>query len=231
MIATPVYQQQPNEVSRFLKIKPLVFGVLEILTALIGIGFIIWQHFWFHLWSPVFCILTGAVTVSAACKPNPCLVKTAQVFNYVNIATAATSLRVNLVRWGLSLVVLMGCDILALIFSIIIASSSCFCCCRPKSRSDAAVSYMNTNLPVNNIVFVGQLDPSALPQPGSSVLSVMPANYRPVPTAPPAYYVPVPTALPGNYGPVPNAHPANYGPLPTTPPPAYEACVLESRTQ
>ncbi|XP_051514605.1 uncharacterized protein LOC127418195 isoform X2 [Myxocyprinus asiaticus] len=179
MIASAVYQQQQCAVSKFLKIKQMVFGVLEILTALVGLGFTSWQIFWFLSLSSVFFILTGVVTVSAACIRKPCLVKFAQILNYINIAAAATSLRINFIlRW-------------------------------PRSTM---VSYMNTNLPVNNIVFVGQLDPSALPQPGSSVLYMMPANYGPVPTAPPA----------------------NFNQLPTSPPPAYEACVLstpETRTR
>ncbi|XP_051514604.1 uncharacterized protein LOC127418195 isoform X1 [Myxocyprinus asiaticus] len=212
MIASAVYQQQQCAVSKFLKIKQMVFGVLEILTALVGLGFTSWQIFWFLSLSSVFFILTGVVTVSAACIRKPCLVKFAQILNYINIAAAATSLRINFIlRWGVSFVVLVVCDVLVIIFSIIIASSSCSCCCRPKPRS-TMVSYMNTNLPVNNIVFVGQLDPSALPQPGSSVLYMMPANYGPVPTAPPA----------------------NFNQLPTSPPPAYEACVLstpETRTR
>ncbi|XP_052011063.1 uncharacterized protein LOC127663501 isoform X2 [Xyrauchen texanus] len=212
MIASPVYQQQPCEVSQFLKIKPLVFGVLEILTASVALGFTSWQTFWFLSCLPVFFMLTGVVTVSAACIRKPRLVKIAQILNYINIVTAATSLRINFrLHWGMRFVVLVVCDVLVILFSIIIASSSCSCCCRPKSRS-TTVSYMNTNLPVNNIVFVGQPDPSAFSQPGSSVLYVMPANYGPVPTEPPG----------------------NFSQHPTSPPPAYEDCVLyapETRTE
>ncbi|XP_042625784.1 extensin-like [Cyprinus carpio] len=82
---------------------------------------------------------------------------------------------------------------------------------------------MNTDLPVNHIVLMGQPDPSAVVQSISSVMYMLPAppplpNYSPVPTIPPPAYDQVSAAPPPNYSPVPSA-----------PPPAYECEDSQTR--
>ncbi len=94
------------------------------------------------------------------------------------------------------------------------------------------ISYMNSDLPVNHIVLVGQLDPSAMVHSISSAMYVLPAahgsvppvpNYSPVPTIPPPAYDQV-SAAP-NSDQVSAVPPPNYGPVPSTPPPAYEVIM------
>ncbi len=96
------------------------------------------------------------------------------------------------------------------------------------------ISYMNADLPVNHIVLVGQLDPSAMVHSISSAMYVLPAahgsvppvpNYSPVPTIPPPAYDQVSAAPPPNSDQVSAVPPPNYGPVPSTPPPAYEVIM------
>ncbi|KAF4105210.1 uncharacterized protein LOC131553091 isoform X2 [Onychostoma macrolepis] len=243
MITTPFYQQQQYEVSRFLKIKPLALGILEILIALLGLGLTIWNESFFVIWSPVIFIIIGAVTVSAAHTRKPRLVKTSQMLSYVNLAVVTFSLRGHLVYVlatpDVSFYVLVACDILIFIFSLAVAVTSCSCCCRPKS-TPVTFSYVTTDFPVNHIMQMGQPDPSAVAQPVSSFMYVLPAahgsvppaplpNYGHVPNAFPPMYSPVPTTPPSNYDKVSDALPPNYGPVPCAPPPAYEHEDFQTR--
>ncbi|XP_057206236.1 uncharacterized protein si:ch211-175m2.4 isoform X2 [Triplophysa rosa] len=183
MIAYPVYQERPYEVSVFLKTKPQIFAV-----------------------------------------------KTAQALTYINMVVLAISFHYHLVFalvWGVIGIVLMVCDVLVLIFSIVIASASCSCCCRPKSRS-VAVSYMSATVPVNSVGLLNHSDPSASPQPVTSVVYVLPATYGQVPSLPPPNYGLVTPALSANYSLVPTAPPANYNVVPTSPPPAYDQASVFS---
>ncbi len=87
------------------------------------------------------------------------------------------------------------------------------------------ISYMNADLPVNHIVFVGQPDPSAVVQSVSSVMYVLPAAHGSFPPVPLPNYSPVPTIPPPAYDQVSAAPPPNYGPVPSAPPPAYEVIM------
>ncbi|XP_048032120.1 uncharacterized protein si:ch211-175m2.4 isoform X2 [Megalobrama amblycephala] len=233
MITTAIYQQQ-YEVSKFLRIKPMALGILEILIALFGLGLTIWSNIFFLLWSPVIFIIIGAITVLAAHTCKPCLVKSSQILSFVNFAVVAIALRSHLFfTRGVPCFVLISCDILIFIFSIAIASTSCSCCCEPKPRP-VTVSYMNTDLPVNHIVLMGQSDASAMAQPVSSILYMLPAADGQVPSALLPNCSPFLNASPPNYSPVPATPPPTYdqisaallpnnGPVPSAPPPAYEA--------
>ncbi|KAI7801961.1 hypothetical protein IRJ41_019723, partial [Triplophysa rosa] len=229
-IAYPVYQERPYEVSVFLKTKPQIFAVLEMLVSLVMMSLNITSTAYFLLPFPVFFLLTGSVIVLAASKHNVCLVKTAQALTYINMVVLAISFHYHLVFalvWGVIGIVLMVCDVLVLIFSIVIASASCSCCCRPKSRS-VAVSYMSATVPVNSVGLLNHSDPSASPQPVTSVVYVLPATYGQVPSLPPPNYGLVTPALSANYSLVPTAPPANYNVVPTSPPPAYDQASVFS---
>ncbi|XP_073677055.1 uncharacterized protein [Garra rufa] len=228
MITTPLYQYQQYEVSKFLKTKPLVLGILEILLAILAFGLTIWSECYFLLWSPIIFIIIGAITVLAAHTLKPCLVKASQLIGYVNFAIAAFSLRSHII-WvfiagDVSAYILLACDILIFILSLVVAASYCSCCCNPES-TPVVVSCVTTNLPVNQPYL------SAATQPVSSVVYVLPhgsvppaslPNYGPVPFASPPMYSPVPNTPPPNYDKLSDALPPNYGPVPSAPPPAYE---------
>ncbi|XP_016096643.1 uncharacterized protein [Sinocyclocheilus grahami] len=229
MIATPVYQQQQYEVSKFLTTKPLALGILEIFLALLGLCLTVWNESFFLLWSPISFTLTAVITVSAASTCKPCLVKSSQMLSYLNAAAAALSLRFHFYYiWGVSCFLLLACDTLIFIFSVPVALTSCSCCCRPKSRH-VEVSYMNADLPVNHIVLMGQPDSSAVVQSVSSVMYMLLAAHDLVPPAPLPNYSPVPTLPPPAYDQVSAAPPPNYGPVPSAPPPAYEYEDLQTR--
>ncbi|XP_026135669.1 uncharacterized protein LOC113113595 [Carassius auratus] len=223
MPTVPVHQRGQYDVSSFLKVKPLALGILELLLALLGLCLTIWNVHFSLLWSPISFILTGVLTVSAARTCKPCLVKSSQMLSCFNTAAAAVSLRFHFYySWGVICFLLMACDTLILIFSVTVALSFCCCCCRPKSRR-VEISYMNADLPVNHVVFMGQPDPSAVVQSFSSVMYVLPApaplpNYSPVLDIPPPAYDQISAAPPPNYSSVPSA-----------PPPAYEYEDLQTR--
>ncbi|KTF90592.1 hypothetical protein cypCar_00012199 [Cyprinus carpio] len=202
MRTMPVYQQHQYEVSRFLTTKPLALGILEILLALLGLCLTIWNEIFSLFWSPISFTLTGVITVYAANTCKPCL--------------------------GVSCFLLMACDTLIVIFSVTVALTSFSCCCRPKSRH-VEVSCMNTDLPVNHIVLMGQPDSSTVLQSVSSVMYMLPAAHGLVPPAPLPNYSPVPTLPPPPYDQVSAAPPPNYGPVPSAPPPAYENEDLQTR--
>ncbi|XP_055034571.1 uncharacterized protein [Misgurnus anguillicaudatus] len=210
MIAYPVYQQQPYQVTEFLKNKPQIFGLLELLVALVMISFIIWDKYLPFLVTPAFFTLSGIFIFVASCTEKLCLVKTAQAFNYMNMVVVAISFRFHLVFTArITLIVLLVCDALVLILSIAIVAMSCRCCCKSKSR-EIAVSYVTSGMPVNNAVQMNQLDPSAAPQNVTSVVYVLPAGCE------------IPSVPPLQYGTVASAPPGYYSLVPTAPPPAYE---------
>ncbi|XP_056106220.1 uncharacterized protein si:ch211-175m2.4 isoform X2 [Rhinichthys klamathensis goyatoka] len=102
------------------------------------------------------------------------------------------------------------------------------------------VSYMNTDLPVNHIVLMGQPDSSAMAHPGTSVLYMMPTAdgqvspalmpmWGPFSNAPPPNYSPVPITPPPTYDQVTAALLLNNSPVPRAPPPAYEYEDLQAR--
>ncbi|KAA0709151.1 hypothetical protein E1301_Tti013765 [Triplophysa tibetana] len=233
MIAYPAYQELPYEVSVFLKTKPRIFAVLEMLVSLVMMGLTITSTQYFLLPFPVFFILTGSIIVLAASKQNVCLVKTAQAFNYINIVVLTICFRSHLVftlSWGVIGIVLIICDVLVLIFSIVIASASCSCCCRSKSRS-VAVNHVTTAVPVNSVGLLNHSDPSASPQPVTSVMYLLPATYGQVPSLPPPNYGPMMPVPSTYYSPVPTAPPANYNGFPSSPPPAYDQASVFSLPQ
>ncbi|XP_039531255.1 gibberellin-regulated protein 14-like isoform X4 [Pimephales promelas] len=197
MMSTEVYQQQ-YDVSKFLRIKPMAVGILEILIGLSALGLTIWNDRLFLLWSPIVFIIIGALILSAAITCKPRLVKVSKIFSCVNFGVAVFSLYSH--------------------FHILFS--------RP-----VTVSYMNTDLPANNIVLMGQPDCSATAHPGS-VLYTMPtaggqasATLLPIwglfSNAHPPNYIPVPITSPPNYNPVPITSPPNYNPVPITSPPNY----------
>ncbi|XP_039531252.1 sulfated surface glycoprotein 185-like isoform X1 [Pimephales promelas] len=230
MMSTEVYQQQ-YDVSKFLRIKPMAVGILEILIGLSALGLTIWNDRLFLLWSPIVFIIIGALILSAAITCKPRLVKVSKIFSCVNFGVAVFSLYSHFhILFSLSCHLLLLCDILILIFSLAVAATFCPCCCKPKSRP-VTVSYMNTDLPANNIVLMGQPDCSATAHPGS-VLYTMPtaggqasATLLPIwglfSNAHPPNYIPVPITSPPNYNPVPITSPPNYNPVPITSPPNY----------
>ncbi|XP_039531256.1 uncharacterized protein si:ch211-175m2.4 [Pimephales promelas] len=238
MMSTEVYQQQ-YDVSQFLRIKPMAVGILEILIGLLALGLTIWNYRLFLLWSPIVFIIIGALTLSAAHTCKSRLVKFSQILSYLSFGVAAFSLRSHFyITWGVSCFLLMSCDILISIFSLVVAATFCPCCCKPKSRP-VTVSYMNTDLPVNHIVLMGQPDCSATAHPGS-VLYTMPtaggqASAALLPmlglfaNAHPPNYNPVPIAPPPTYEQVTAALLLNNSPVPSVPPPAYEYEDLQAR--
>ncbi|KAL0176670.1 hypothetical protein M9458_029000, partial [Cirrhinus mrigala] len=93
------------------------------------------------------------------------------------------------------------------------------------------VSCVTTNMPVNYVMHMGQPYPSAVAQPASSVMYMLPhgsvlsaplPNYGPVPTASTPMYNSVPNSPPPNYDKLSDAPPPNYSPVPSASPPAYE---------
>ncbi|KAK2902679.1 hypothetical protein Q8A67_007392 [Cirrhinus molitorella] len=142
-------------VSKFLKIRPKVLGALEISIAITMLILTIWTGFLYLLWSCLLSILTGSVTVSAACSRNTCRVRISQFLNCFNAVAAAISIPFHcLDSEGVALILLVFCDALVFIISVIVASSSCDCC-RMKSRH-VSVSCINRDVPYvtdHNIVF------------------------------------------------------------------------------
>ncbi|XP_056626347.1 uncharacterized protein LOC130438445 isoform X2 [Triplophysa dalaica] len=224
MIAYPSYQELPYEVSVFLRTKPQIFALLEMLVSVMMMGLNINTSQYFLLPFPVFFILTGSIIMLAASKQKVCLVKTAQAFNYINIVVLTICFRFHLVFtliMGVIGIILIICDVLVLIFSIVIAAASCSWCCRSKSRS-VAVSHVTIAVPANSVGLLNHSDPSASPRPVTSVMYVLPATYGQVPSLPPPNYGPMTPVPSAYYSPVPTAPPASYNGFPTSPPPAYD---------
>ncbi|KAK9961331.1 hypothetical protein ABG768_009124 [Culter alburnus] len=191
-------------VSKFMKIRPKIMGVLEISLGMVMFVLEIWTGFLFLLWSCLISVLTGSVTILAASKRNKCQVLISQFLNCFNAIAAVISIPFHCVDSdGMTLILLVACDVLVFIISVIVASSSCDCCTK-KSR-DVAVSYINRDVPYmtdNNIVLQGQLGPFAPPP-----------NYEPRP--------------PPNYDAVPSAPPLRYDPGLFEPPPSYSQVLLD----
>ncbi|XP_077086087.1 uncharacterized protein LOC143738081 [Siphateles boraxobius] len=191
--ACPVYitESKPGDapgVTGFLKINPAVLGWLEILTGAVAFGLVFWNYERWFLIPTCYLILNGVVTATAACTRNPCLVVTAQVLNLFNIFSSLTvfiiffllfyvtsSVRVFLApSLGPTEIVFMACNVLALVFSVIIFGTSCCWC---KSRKRLMVIHMS----------------SASPDVVSDVVDQRPAS------SPPSYYSPVPSSDPPAY--------------------------------
>ncbi|XP_026139348.1 uncharacterized protein LOC113115875 isoform X1 [Carassius auratus] len=202
-------------VSKF-QIRPKILGVLEISIAITMLILAIWTGFLYLLWSCLISILTGSVTVLAACTRNTCWVRISQFLNCFNAIAAAISVPFHcLDSDGVTLILLVFCDALVFIISVIVASSSCDCC-RMKSRH-VAVSYIIRDVPYmtdNNIVQPGPFAPDLSP------LQHQP-KYLPSPLAPPPNYHPYPIH-PANYNPSSSAQPPNDHPSPSAPPPIYD---------
>ncbi|KAK9961330.1 hypothetical protein ABG768_009123 [Culter alburnus] len=193
-------------VSKFMKTRPKVMGVLEISSGMVMFVLEIWIGFVFLLWSRLISVLTGSVTILAASKRDKCLVLISQLLNWFNAITAFISFVLHCLGGDAVTIPLVVCDVLVFIISLIVASSSCDCC-RKKSR-DVADSYINRDVPYmtdNNIVLQGQLGPFAPPP-----------NYEPSPPAPPP-----------NYDAVPSPSPLRYDPGLFEPPPSYSQVLLD----
>ncbi|XP_059424380.1 uncharacterized protein si:ch211-135n15.2 isoform X2 [Carassius carassius] len=179
-------------VSKFLKIRPKILGVLEISIGITMLILAIWTGFLYLLWS---CLI----------------VRFSQFLNCFNAIAAAISIPFHcLDSDGVTLILLVFCDALVFIISVIVASSSCDCC-RMKSRH-VAVSYIIRDVPYmtdNNIVQPGPFAPDLSP------LEHQP-KYLPSPLAPPPNY------HPANYNPSSSAQPPNDHPSPSAPPPIYD---------
>ncbi|XP_056626352.1 uncharacterized protein LOC130438446 [Triplophysa dalaica] len=222
MIASQVYEE---EVSKFLKIKTKVLGVLEILVGIVAFVCVLLNGLWPLIVAPVLYILTGFLTFLAASKRNLCLVRTSQTFSFINIFVTTFPLfwfGLIFFFWNVSGIVLMVSCILVLVFSVVVASTSCSCCYRPKSRS-VAVSYMSAAVHANSVGLLNQSDPSASPHPVTSIVYILPSapppNYSPTTSAPPTYYSQDSTAPP-----------TDYNSVPTSPPPPYASCALQNKT-
>ncbi|XP_073703853.1 uncharacterized protein [Garra rufa] len=214
-------------VSKFLKIRPKILGALEISIGITMLILTIWTGFLYLLWSCLITILTGSVTVSAACTRNICRVRISQFLNCFNAIAAALSIPFHcLDSDGVALILLVFCDALVFIISVTVSSSTCDCC-RMKSRH-VSVSYINRDVPYmtdNNIVLQCQQGPFA-PPPNYDP-SVPPPKYSLFPSTPPANYNSSPSAPPPNYDPSPSAPPPNYDPSPSAPPLSYEPDLFE----
>ncbi|XP_050988050.1 uncharacterized protein LOC127178912 isoform X1 [Labeo rohita] len=211
-------------VSKFLKIRPKILGVLEISIGITMLVLTIWTGFLYLLWSCLISILTGTVTVAVACTYNTCRVRISQFLNCFNAIAAAISIPFHcLDSEGVALILLVFCDALVFIISVIVASSSCDCC-RMKSRH-VAVSCINRDVPYmtdNNIVLHGQQGPFAPPPNYDPSPSEPPPKYHPSAFAPPLKHDPYSYTPPANYNPSPSVSSPNDNPSPSAPPPNYD---------
>ncbi|XP_052000262.1 uncharacterized protein LOC127656119 [Xyrauchen texanus] len=194
--APPVYitESKPGDhpgVLGFLKINPAVLGWLEILAGAVAFGLVFWNYERWLLIPVSYLLLTGLITATAACTRNACLVIAAQVLNLLNIFSALAvlmvffllfyimfTIRVYLARsMGSADIAFVVCNILAVILSLIIFSTSCCWC---KSRKRLMIIQMNTV-------------PAAVPNdtvdhPEPVLVVTSPPAYSPVPSSePPAY--------------------------------------------
>ncbi|XP_067305593.1 uncharacterized protein [Pseudorasbora parva] len=192
--ACPVYitETEPGDapgVTGFLKINPALLGWLEILTGAVAFGLVFWKYERWFLIPTCYLILNGVITATAACTRNPCLVVSAQALNLLNIFSSlgvfvffflmfyvTWSVRVFLApSMGASEYAFMGCNVLAIIFSLLIFATSCCWC---KSRKRLMVIHMSAASPAAVSDVVDQ------PRLASSP----PSYYSPVPLSePPAY--------------------------------------------
>lgn len=171
--------------SKFLQIRPQVLGGFEIVLSIVVFALTIWEGLFYILWASIFSFLIGSLTVLAAHKRTIPWIRTSQSLNYLSVITSIFSLPFHgFANDGMTLIVLMVCDALVVVFSITVASTSC---CRPKRRPvqrqyRARVYHMNSPLPVvtvNNIVYVTQSNSAATPTIFSSVQYGQPSEYGP----------------------------------------------------
>ncbi|XP_059424601.1 uncharacterized protein LOC132158970 [Carassius carassius] len=199
-----ITESKPGEhpgVKGFLMIKPAILGWLEILTGAGVFGLVYWNYTLWLLIPAAFVILIGVITATAACSHNPCLVVTSQVLNLLNICNVLTAVVVFFVQVlfvflgdmvGAALrthfvsgrsespssqtanIAFIACNVLALIFSLLIIMTSC-CWCR--SRKRLMVIHMN---PAPSADLSDEVD--------YPCLELSPPAYSPVPSSePPAY--------------------------------------------
>ncbi|XP_016322359.1 uncharacterized protein LOC107673328 isoform X2 [Sinocyclocheilus anshuiensis] len=199
-----ITESKPGEhpgVKGFLMIKPAVLGWLEILTGAGVFGLVYWNYTLWLLIPACFVILIGVITATAACTHNPCLVITSQVLNLLNVCNVVTAVLLFFVRVFFVFlgdivgaivrthflssrsessssqtanIAFIACNVLALIFSLIIIVTSC-CWCR--SRKRLMVIHMNAASPAALSDDVDYLCPE-----------LSPPAYSPVPSSdPPAY--------------------------------------------
>nr|XP_055067840.1 uncharacterized protein si:ch211-135n15.2 isoform X2 [Misgurnus anguillicaudatus] len=208
--------------SKFLRIKPKVLGVFEISLGIMVFILTICIGIYYILWLPLITILTGAATVSAARTLNMCRVRTSQFLNCLVAITTSVSITFHYIdTFGIRSIVMVVCDILSFIFSVIVASSLCECC-RTKSRHVEVGLEVGTAVPnvtVNSFV----LGPYAPPPNYESGLFATPQNYSTV--ASPPHYRPGYSAPPPNYNPDHFAPPPDYSTLPSAPPPDYSTVI------
>ncbi|XP_056331609.1 uncharacterized protein LOC130243458 [Danio aesculapii] len=179
----------PPGVTGFLKINPAALGWLEILTGGAAFGLVFWNYERMLLIPACFLILVGVITATAACTRNPCLVVTSQALNLLNIFSAVAVIILFFILFYLAFSIrvflahplspkdmaFISCNVLGLVFSLIIFATSCCWC---KSRKRLMVIHMSPVPPA-----VVSDDVVDHPRPVFS----LPA-YSPVPTSePPAY--------------------------------------------
>ncbi|KAA0702573.1 hypothetical protein E1301_Tti022130 [Triplophysa tibetana] len=189
--SSPVYVTEtkpgdPPGVRGFLKVNPDALGWLQILAGAVVFGAVYWNYESWLLIPACFLILTGVITTTAACTRNPCLVVTSQVLNLINIFSTTAVLLVFLLLFYIILtirvflyrslnsidVTFIVCNVLALVFSLIIFATSCCWC---KSRKRLMIIHMNS------------VPPAVVSDVVDHVVPIPPA-YSPVPSSePPAY--------------------------------------------
>ncbi|XP_016361871.1 uncharacterized protein LOC107703661 isoform X3 [Sinocyclocheilus anshuiensis] len=171
MLTVPVYQQQQYGVSRFLKIKPLALGILELLLALLGLCLTIWNVHFSLLWSPIsgvtcfllmacdtliliFSVTVALTSCSCCCRPKS---------RHVEISYMNADLPVNHI-------VLMGQpDPSAVVQSV------------------SSVMYVLPAVPPAPLPNYSPV-PTTPPPAYDQVSAAPPPNYGPVPSAPPPAY-------------------------------------------
>ncbi|XP_065154763.1 uncharacterized protein [Paramisgurnus dabryanus] len=213
--------------SKFLRIKPKILGVFEISLGMMVFILTICIGLYYLLWLPLITFFTGAATVSAARTLNMCRVRTSQFLNCFLALTASLSITFHYIEaFGIRSIVMVVCDILSFIFSVIVASSLCECC-RTKSRHVEVGLVVGTAVPnvtVNSFV----LGLYAPPPNYESGLFVTPQNYSTAASLP--HYSPAYSAPPSNYNPDHFAPPPDYSTLPSAPPPDYSTIISASST-
>ncbi|XP_052002920.1 uncharacterized protein si:ch211-135n15.2 isoform X2 [Xyrauchen texanus] len=155
--------------STFLKIRPKIFGVMEMLIGFVAI---------------FLSVVSG-------------FVRTSQIMNYLSAITTAISLPVHCQHEGVTLYILVICDGLVFILSVIVASTACRChCYRPRKHTHRElrlarrqdheeISHINISGPpvtVNNYIFLAQPNTAAIPTVFCSVQDMLPPAHGPAST-------------------------------------------------
>ncbi|XP_005158345.2 uncharacterized protein isoform X1 [Danio rerio] len=171
--------------SKFLNISPKALGALEISVGIEMLVLSIWTRFLYLLWPCLISILTGSVTISAAHIRSTCQVRISQLLNCFSAIAAVVSIPCHcLDSEGETLILLLVCDVLIFILSVIVASTFCDCC---KKSGRAAVSYINRDVPYmtdNNTEPQGQQNPFIPPPYSDQGSSALQSNYNPKLSAP-----------------------------------------------